>query len=208
MLAHLYCLISILEKTEWVKEAAKGTQPCAWRQRLGQAHWTSAVTSQGSDTHIASEVSISLNYMAALVWLINQSLFDLISAKKSHLHDELSGEVNMVVVLTKWMAYLSLRISQDDLHVFASAPGVLVLPDEVGGRTGCDTRVCSPDLETKPGHQSTQNPYLHANDRNIMKGVELPVGLILKASDLCPSPRPAILAVSRRTYLGFSFLIW
>lgn len=55
----------------------------------------------------------------------------------------------MGVVLRVGVAYLSLRIPQYNLHIFTSAPGVLVLPDEVCRRTGRDTSVCSPDLGGK-----------------------------------------------------------
>lgn len=74
--------------------------------------------------------------------------FNGISDKKSH--SEPSGEM---------CSYLSLRILQYNLHVFTSAPRVLVLPDEVSWRTGCDSSICSPHLKKKR-HQSTQKPVL------------------------------------------------
>lgn len=76
------------------------------------------------------------------------SHFSVTSEKKSHLYKELSSATDTGVVLTK-RPYLSLRIFQYNLHIFTSAPGVLVLPDEVSGRTGCDTSICSPDLEKR-----------------------------------------------------------
>lgn len=45
--------------------------------------------------------------------------------------------------------YLSLRIFQHNFHIFTSAPGILVLPDEVSGRARSYSSICSPDLTTE-----------------------------------------------------------
>lgn len=59
-----------------------------------------------------------------------------------------TGEMGATAALEEW-PYLSLRIFQYNLHIFTSAPGVLVLPDEVSWRTGCDSSICSPNLEER-----------------------------------------------------------
>jgi hypothetical protein len=63
-------------------------------------------------------------------------------------------------VAEKQWLYLSLRIFQDNLHIFTSAPRILVLPDEVSGWTGCDTSICSPNLEKREDISITTKPAL------------------------------------------------
>lgn len=125
------------------------------------------------------EVGFTLIYSAALVWCKPSvtSHFNVTSEKKSHLHKEISSGTDTGVVLTK-RPYLSLRIFQYNLHIFTSAPRVLVLPDEVGGRTGCDTSICSPDLEKRkdissPRTQPSHIPALpYPSDGNVTKRLE------------------------------------
>lgn len=58
-----------------------------------------------------------------------------------------AGGMGLVGMLWLPISYLSLWVGQDHLDVLASAPGALVLPDEVSGRAGAHTCVRSPDLQ-------------------------------------------------------------
>lgn len=50
------------------------------------------------------------------------------------------------------ISYLSFWVGQGHLDVLASAPGALVLPDEVSGRAGAHTCVRCPDLQQTALH--------------------------------------------------------
>jgi hypothetical protein len=66
-------------------------------------------------------------------------------------------------------SYLSLRILQYNLHIFTSTPRVLVLPDEVSWRAGCDASICSPHLKKERTPSASQKPVLTFKSSNVMR---------------------------------------
>lgn len=106
-----------------VKELAKSHKPRGQRRQKPEPVLMFSAPQYIPISLLKCEVLFTLIYSAALAWGKQSvtSHFNVTAEKISHLHKELSSGTDTGVVLTKW-PYLSLRIFQYNLHIFASAP--------------------------------------------------------------------------------------